>query len=271
MNDIIINKALNWVTEADAIVIFAGAGMGVDSGLVQFRGKDGNWVKGLPIFNHKVNYQELITHYAFDKHPHKAWAFTQYLITQFAYTKPHDGFRMLLELIQKKPYFIVTSNIDGHFQKAGFDKDKIYECHGSLRHMQCMDILEREIFPINLVSIDYQNFLANDPLPICPKCGSICRPNILLLDDWFWVSNKYIEQQIRYNNWLKEHTNERILAIEIGAGTTVNTLRKMSTNLTGFKHRLIRINPAENFAISSRQIILKLKALEALQLIYRKN
>lgn len=268
MNDNFIKQALNWVTEADAFVIFAGAGIGVDSGLVQFRGKDGNWVRDLSIFNHKVNYQELMTHYAFDKHPHKAWAFSQYLINQFTKTRPHDGYRMLFELIKKKPYFIITSNIDGHFQKAGFDIDKIYECHGSLRYMQCMDILEREIFPIQPVTIDYMNFEALSPLPTCPNCGTVCRPNIYLLDDWFWVSNKYIEQQIRYNNWLKEHSNKRILAIEIGAGTTVNTIRKMTANLNDQKHRLIRINPNDNYFQSPYQLIIKKYALDALKLMY---
>lgn len=56
----------------------------------------------------------------------------------YRYTKPHEGFSILLEIAKKKKdYFVVTSNVDGQFQKAGFNPDKLYEIHGSIHHVQC--------------------------------------------------------------------------------------------------------------------------------------
>jgi NAD-dependent SIR2 family protein deacetylase len=52
-------------------------------------------------------------------------------------TAPHEGFNKMLKIAVIKKYFVYTSNVDGHFLKAGFDEQKIVECHGSLMHFQC--------------------------------------------------------------------------------------------------------------------------------------
>ena len=76
----------------------------------------------------------------FTTNPPMAWAFYGHRYNLYKNTIPHDGFKMLLDLVKEKNdnYFIFTSNVDGQFQKAGFDSDKIIECHGSISHFQCL-------------------------------------------------------------------------------------------------------------------------------------
>lgn len=133
-----IELAREAIQKADAIYITAGAGMGVDSGLPDFRGDEGFW-KAYPVIAHLgIRFVEMANPKWFETDPHLAWAFYGHRLHLYRQTIPHEGFAMLKELVgDKKDYFIFTSNVDGQFQKAGFDEDKIYECHGSIHHMQC--------------------------------------------------------------------------------------------------------------------------------------
>lgn len=134
MNDHI--NAINLIKEADAVAIFAGAGMSVDSGLNPFRGDDGIWTKSIIIEGKTYNHLDLMSHHAFIETPKIAWEFMLNLREKYHQTSPHEGYYKLLEILKDKEHFIVTSNIDEHFLKAGFDENRIFECHGSLNYMQ---------------------------------------------------------------------------------------------------------------------------------------
>lgn len=244
------------IGEAEVIVVFAGAGMGVDSGLEQYRGSDGLWTKSININDNTIAYQDLMCHESFDIMPEQSWAFIAYRIDQYKHTVPHKGFEILLDLVKEKEYFIVTSNCDEQFQKAGFDKDKIWECHGSIFNMQCMDILERNIYKTPALEVDKERMALISDVPKCPVCGLNCRPNMYLFYDWFWVSNNSVAQQIRYNKWHKDikASGKKIVAMEIGAGKTIDTLRKAARNFTKEEITLIRINPNDCEVYSANQI-----------------
>ena len=76
----------------------------------------------------------------FHRDPGLAWAFYGHRLNLYRKTRPHVGFHILLEPARKMPagYFVFTSNVDGHFQKAGFDPERIEECHGSIHRLQCV-------------------------------------------------------------------------------------------------------------------------------------
>ena len=239
------------IYDADAIAVFAGAGMSVDSGLEAFRGNDGLWTKKLMLDGKEVNYYDLMSHSAFVETPNEAWGLIAYLMEKYTETTPHDGYFKLLELLKSKEYFVVTSNVDEHFLKAGFAEMNIFECHGSIFQMQCLDVTEKEIWLTPNISLDKEKMLALNPLPKCPICNSNCRPNSYLFGDWFWVSTRSSHQQTRFNNWAKSVKEKylNVLAIEFGAGKTINTIRKASENFAGDKFTLIRCNP-NDFEVS---------------------
>jgi NAD-dependent SIR2 family protein deacetylase len=235
-----LSEAKKLISNADAIAIFAGAGMSVDSGLDSFRGNNGLWTTSIPIEGVEYNYLDLMSHQAFDENPIDAWKFITHLKEKFEQTNPHEGYYHLLELLRDKDYFIVSSNIDDQFLKAGFDENKILEIHGSINFMQCMDILEREIW---LTPDMNSNELRLDNLPACPNCGGHCRPNILLFGDWFWISIRSVHQQLRFQKCKSEikASKKKIVALEIGAGKTIPTVRKASENFAK-ECPLIRVN-----------------------------
>ena len=257
-----IQKAAELIKNADAIAIFAGAGMCVDSGLEQYRGNDGIWTKSLNIDNQEINYIELMNHHAFESKADKAWAFIGSLIDKYNKTTPHIGFSKLLDLVNNKTHFIITSNCDEHFQKAGFDETKLFECHGSMYYMQCTECNTKEIWKTPEIKSELL-------IPKCPNCGSNCRPNIFLFNDWSWISTRSIHQQLRYNKWQKDvkAKYENIVAIEIGAGETIRTIRNASENFCRTDFPLIRINP-NDFDKNDSSLTIPLGAYNAISNIF---
>lgn len=237
------------ISECDAILITAGAGMGADSGLPDFRGKDGFW-KAYPIAKKLgLSFREMANPTWFTTNPHFAWAFYGHRLNLYRNTKPHEGFKLLLDLVKTKQdnYFIFTSNVDGQFQKAGFDKDKICEIHGSIHHLQCTNKCHKDIWDNNeSIEVNMDEFEAKT-LPLCPKCSKVARPNILMFGDWMWNGSRSSIQEEYYMNWRKQNSNKKIVVIEIGAGKVIPTVRHEGEQLA--KHydhtTLIRINPRE--------------------------
>ena len=141
-----ITKAIQKIKEADAILITAGAGLGVDSGLPDFRGNKGFWNAYPVIKDLKIGFSQMASPKWFSEKPKLAWAFYGHRLNLYRDTVPHKGFQILLDLVKEKNenYFVYTSNVDGQFQKAGFDKQKIVEIHGSIHHLQCSVNLWRD-------------------------------------------------------------------------------------------------------------------------------
>ncbi len=254
-----LQKAANIIKEAEYIVITAGAGMGVDSGLPDFRGVEGFW-KAYPYAKKLgVRFEELANPIWFEKKPHLAWAFYGHRLNLYRKTIPHIGFNILLDIAKsKKDYFVITSNVDGQFQKAGFSEDKIDEIHGSIHYLQCINYsCKSEIWSAKdtKIEVDLENFIAKEPLPHCPICKKVARPNILMFSDFDWKSKRERYQRDRLEKFLNKINQEKIAIIELGAGEAVPTIRYISEDLANsFNATLIRINPrdykAPNGAIS---------------------
>ena len=86
----------------------------------------------------------------FERDPSLMWGFYGHRYNLYASTEPHEGFKMLLNWAKQKPlgYFVLTTNVDGHFQKAGFDENAILEDYGSINHLQAVDTtITRKIWP----------------------------------------------------------------------------------------------------------------------------
>ena len=265
-----LENAKRELREADALFITAGAGMGVDSGLPDFRGTEGFWNAYPKARELGLSFQEMANPEWFERDPHLAWAFYGHRLHLYRDTVPHIGFEKLLHLSRSKPYgsFIFTSNVDGQFQKAGFDEMELMECHGSIHHLQCIDDCQQKIWPADdtAVVID-DHFRALDPLPSCPDCGRIARPNILMFGDFGWNYSRTDAQRERLVRWMDrvEEEGGRLAIVELGAGTAVPTVRHSGEQVAQrFAVPLIRINPRESFGAG---IGIEMGALEALDMM----
>lgn len=256
-------RAAQKIALADGLIITAGAGMGVDSGLPDFRGENGFWQAYPALATPKVRFQDIANPAAFRTHPHRAWGFYGHRLNLYRRTVPHEGFAILLRFGEKRPKnaFVFTSNVDGQFQQAGFSEGKVYECHGSIHYLQCLDGCMEDIWPADdfYPEVDETNCLLTSDLPRCPHCGGIARPNILMFNDFEWLSNRTELQAENLERWL--NSVKRPVVVEIGAGTDIPTVR----NFGHGRGYLIRINPTEPELSGKASLGLKMSALEALQ------
>jgi len=268
-----IERAKQTIEAADALLITAGAGMGVDSGLPDFRGVEGFWYAYPKARELGLCFEEMANPQWFEKDPHLAWAFYGHRLRLYRDTLPHKGFDILRTLSHTKKYgsFVFTSNVDGQFQKAGFEKERIMEVHGSIHHLQCARNCRGEIWSAEDVTIEItEGFSAKDPLPHCPHCGAMARPNILMFGDGEWESSRTDAQSRRLQSWLAmlEDVGATLAVIELGAGTAVPTVRRTSEDIARhFDTPLIRINPREP---QDADIGVQMGALEALKHIIEK-
>ncbi len=266
-----IETAKSLIQEADAILITAGAGMGVDSGLPDFRGNEGLWNAYPPLKKAGYEFTQVESGYLFNREPHLAWGFYGHRIDLYRNTAPHQGFKFLLDLAQAKQnnYFIFTSNVDRHFQKAGFDRDKIYEVHGSIEYLQCINNCNTKIVENNLkLDVDMDTLMAKD-VPYCKDCEEVMVPNILFFGGTDFNESKVQEQNKLFLSWLDSMKELKIVILEIGAGTTVPTIRNFNDSYSK-RHenvRLIRINPVENEVYNDGDIGIKGKGLDIIEKI----
>ena len=222
-------KVASHIKASYALLIGAGAGMGVDSGLPDFRGKEGFWKAYPHLEKLKVQFEDMANPRWFKADPNIAWGFYGHRFNLYRKTQPHLGYSIIKDWINKfnLEHFVFTSNVDGHFQKAGFEKNKIYECHGSLNKFQCFVNCGQEPWTPNSgfeVLIDQKNKIALDPLPQCPRCSNLARPNLLMFSDWDWHSTSSENQQRILSKWI-DLRDKKLVVIEIGAGNAIPTVR----------------------------------------------
>jgi NAD-dependent SIR2 family protein deacetylase len=268
-----LRQAAEVINAADALLVTAGAGMGVDSGLPDFRGTQGFWRAYPVIAKLGLSFEEMANPSWFKENPHLAWAFYGHRLNLYRKTMPHEGFKKLLEIGAAKPggCFIFTSNVDGHFQKAGFAPRRIVECHGSIHHFQCAASCTDEIWDAECesVNIEESTFRALEPLPRCRNCSALARPNILMFGDWSWLGHRTEAQQDCFAGWLSEvaENSAKLAVVEVGAGSAIPTVRLMSERVVQrISGTLIRINPREH-EVPSGQIGLPFGAAEGIRRI----
>ncbi|KAG2379010.1 hypothetical protein C9374_007648 [Naegleria lovaniensis] len=296
LSDAAIDKAAKAILSASHLYFTAGAGMGVDSGLPDFRGKNGFWKAYPPMQKLGLEFHQMSNPTWFDKDPTLAHGFFGHRYDLYTTKKPHEGYYILKEFSQLphiQDYYVFTSNVDGHFPQV-FPSNKIVECHGSILHMQCTKPCDEKIYTVEEhnktcppeqqypLHVDPETFKVDTKcLPRCQDCGALARPNILMFGDSHWISSRCDEQEEGLTKFVKAmyKFGSHLVVIEIGAGKGVPTVRMESESKVSRFHAssknakgtLIRINPTDSDFPSHFSeecgISIALGGLEALQKI----
>ena len=247
-----VARAADAVAAADALLIGAGAGMGVDSGLPDFRGREGFWAAYPPYARLGLDFAQLASPAWFRRDPRLAWGFYGHRLGLYRSISPHEGFRALRGWggRMKHGEFVYTSNVDGQFQRAGFPADRVHEVHGAIDAMQCLAGCGVGIFPAagRSVEVDPETMRAVGDLPSCPRCGALARPNILMFGDGGWDPSDSEAQAGRLRAWLERlvEADARLVVVECGAGTAVPTVRRFCERILAIPgSTLIRVNTRE--------------------------
>lgn len=269
--DELLREAARRLASADALLITAGAGMGVDSGLPDFRGDEGFW-RAYPAYAKLgLSFAELANPRWFATDPELAWGFYGHRLGLYRRTVPHEGFQVLRRFAERvaRGARVYTSNVDGQFQRAGFDEAQIVECHGAIDFVQCRRgcgvgvLRHRGEAP----EVDELSFRARGPLPRCARCGALLRPNVLMFGDFEWEGARTEAQERRLDAWLSElrSVGAGLVVLECGAGSAIPTVRLQGERLVrAMGASLVRINPREP-EVPAGQIGLALGAREALE------
>ncbi len=150
------------------VVALTGAGMSTESGLPDFRSPGGLWAEFDPF--------EVATLSAFRRAPQKFYEFYRARLALLAAAAPHPGHYALASLeTAGKVAAVVTQNVDGLHQAAG--SRRVIELHGTLREAACPEC--RWAGPISVVTAA----LDRDELPVCPRCASRVKPNVVLFEE----------------------------------------------------------------------------------------
>ncbi|MFN0126075.1 MAG: SIR2 family NAD-dependent protein deacylase [Verrucomicrobiales bacterium] len=264
-----LTRAAELIEAADGLLVTAGAGMGIDSGLPDFRGPGGFWRVYPALESLGLNFMDVASPAAFDSLPRAAWGFYGDRLGLYRQTVPHEGFRILQRLAASKPHGlrVFTSNVDGHFQKAGVPPEHVVECHGSIHSLQCLHRCRREWWPSDdlVPNVDESRCEWLGPLPECPACGALARPNILMFGDYGWIDTPYAARKTSLQAWLCG--TERLVVVEIGAGTAIPSVRLFGE---AAGRPIIRVNPGESAGREGFDVSLPMGALTALRELERR-
>lgn len=206
---------------ADAVVIGAGAGLSASAGLAY----DGaRFRKYFSDFGQKYGFHDMYAggFYPYPT-PEEHWAYwSRYILINRYMDAPKPVYQDLLALVKDKDYFVLTTNVDHCFQKAGFDKKRLFYTQGDYGLFQCSEPCCQETFDNEqivrqMVERQRNMKVPTELLPKCPHCGKPMTMN-LRADDKFVEDEGWHEAAERYSNFLRTREGQRILMMELGVG-----------------------------------------------------
>ena len=217
-----IRRLARALREADAVVVGGGAGLSTSAGFTYSGERFEKWFHD---FGEKYHFQDMYSggFYPYAT-PEEQWAFWSRNVYLNRYQDPPKPvYQRLLELVEKKDYFVLTTNVDHCFQKAGFDKRRLFYTQGDYGLFQCSEPCRQETWDNEAVIREMMERqremrVPSELVPYCPHCGKPAAMN-LRSDDTFVEDAGWHEAAGRYQAFLDQHERGRVLYWELGVGS----------------------------------------------------
>lgn len=216
-----IRRLKQEIESADAIVIGAGAGFSTAAGFT-YSGE--RFEKYFSDFIQKYGFSDMYSSGFFSfETPEEHWAYWSRYIYINRYLESDNGtYRMLFDIVKDKDYFVLTTNVDHQFQKAGFDKQRLFYTQGDYGLFQCSEPCCQKTFDneeiIRRMFNEQKNMrVPSELIPKCPECGKPMTMN-LRTDDKFVQDNDWYKASERYADFIRRHEEMHILFLELGVG-----------------------------------------------------
>lgn len=216
-----IRRLSSEIQRADAILIGAGAGLSASAGLT-YSGE--RFLKYFADFHEKYGITDMYSggFYPFPT-PEEHWAWwSRHILCNRYDVAPGKPYTDLLELVRGRNYFVLTTNVDHQFQKAGFDKKRLFYTQGDYGLFQCSAPCCQETFDneeaVRQMAVRQENMrIPSELVPRCPHCG---RPMVMNLrcDNSFVQDEGWYAAARRYEDFLRRNKNSRLLLLELGVG-----------------------------------------------------
>lgn len=236
-----IKKLKTTLSEADSVVIGAGAGLSASAGFT-YNGE--RFEKYFSDFAAKYGICDMYSggFYPFAT-PEEQWAYwSRYIYVNRYMDSPKPVYSNLLKLLTDKDYFVITTNVDHCFQKAGFDKKRLFYTQGDYGLFQCSEPCCQETFKneaiIREMITRQENMkIPSELLPVCPHCGKPMTMN-LRSDNKFVEDEGWHRAAERYEHFLRTRAGGKALFLELGVGYNTPVFCSSSTRVNSTNIRL---------------------------------
>lgn len=216
-----IERLKTALQDCDAVVIGAGSGLSTAAGL-SYTGE--RFEKYFSDFARKYGIRDMYSGGFYPFPTQEAfWAYwSRYIYINRYMDAPKPVYDDLLKLVQDKDYFVITTNVDHCFQKAGFDKKRLFYTQGDYGLFQCsepccQETFENEAIIREMVKRQENMKIPSELLPTCPHCGKPMTMN-LRADNKFVEDDGWHRAAERYENFLCTRNGQKILFLELGVG-----------------------------------------------------
>lgn len=217
------------LSEADAVVVGAGAGLSTSAGLT-YSGE--RFERNFGDFIAKYGIRDMYSggFYPFES-PEEQWAWWSRQIMLNRYEKaPKPVYDALLALVREQDYFVLTTNVDHQFQLAGFDKKRLFYTQGDYGLWQCPEPCHQETYDneeaVRRMAAEQRDMrIPTELIPRCPKCGRPMAMN-LRCDGTFVEDAGWHQAAARYEDFLRRHRRGRVVYLELGVGANTPVIIK---------------------------------------------
>lgn len=224
-----IERLSQQLASSDAIVIGAGAGLSTSAGFT-YTGE--RFEHYFPDFIAKYHFPDMYSggFYPFDT-LEEHWAYwSRYIFCNRYLDAPKPVYQELLSLVQDKDYFVLTTNVDHQFQKAGFDKYRLFYTQGDYGLWQCMEPCHQKTYDNEeavrrMVAEQRDMRIPTELVPRCPVCGKSMTMN-LRSDNTFVEDEGWHRAAERYDDFLRRHDGLKVLYLELGVGANTPVIIK---------------------------------------------
>lgn len=249
----IMNKIKEILDSAEAIVIGAGAGLSTAAGF-EYGGK--TFMDNFKYMNELYGYKDMYSagFHFFDTEEEK-WAYWSKMIFLNRYND--DGkplYKQLYNLVKDKNYFVITTNVDHQFQKAGFDKNRLFYMQGDYGLFQCSNACHNKTYDnydlvMQMIRETKNHRIPSYLVPHCPVCHKEMTTN-LRCDEFFVEDEGWHNGKHRYDDFIKENKKKKIVFLELGVGYSTPTWIKypfMNMTYNNKNATYICVNKDEEF------------------------
>ncbi|WP_414600690.1 SIR2 family NAD-dependent protein deacylase [Dysosmobacter sp.] len=214
---------------ADAVLIGAGAGLSASAGLT-YSGE--RFERYFSDFHQRYGITDMYSggFYPYDTlEEYWAWWSRHIFYNRYA-DAPVPVYQVLLSLVKNKDYFVLTTNVDHQFQKAGFDKQRLFYTQGDYGLWQCSKACHNKTYDNEssvrrMVEQQQDMKIPSELIPHCPVCGAPMIMN-LRCDDTFVQDEGWYAAAERYSDFVKQHRSGKILYLELGVGNNTPAIIK---------------------------------------------
>lgn len=226
-----IDKLRSALAQADTVIIGAGAGLSTSAGFV-YTGE--RFQENFHGFAEKYHFSDMYSggFYPYDT-LEEHWAYWSRYIWINRYTQaPKPVYDQLFDLVKDKDYCVLTTNVDHQFQKAGFDKKRLFYTQGDYGLFQCSEpccqkTYDNEEIVRQMVEQQRDMRVPTELIPHCPVCGKPMSMN-LRADNTFAQDEGWHKAAERYSEFLRRHENTKVLFLELGTGMNTPSIVKFS-------------------------------------------